>query len=328
MPSLRCTVRACNAATRVGQAQVGSPGPALPAHRRGAEAVRGRDVSGQDRLPTAPSAEPARRPRPGSADHCPASSLLRRRRGDQWPGAGRGSPTRPQWWGGLRSPVGWTVANQAFTAAPGGEAKLVEVRHAWEDLYLEASRGDDFVGVQSYSSQQVGADGVLPHPEHPDNTLVGTAYRPDALGMAVRHTAEVTGGVPILVTENGIATADDDRGSPTPRPRCAGCSAPSPRAWTCGVTCTGARWTTTNGATGSRRSADRGRPEHLRPAPQTQLGLARTGRRRKRHRHARRDLRIGAAAGSRTRSPPTHRTGPAPRRSRAPTVAFNDEEAR
>jgi beta-glucosidase len=29
--------------------------------------------------------------------------------------------------------------------------------------------------------------------------------------MAVRHTAEVTGGVPILVTENGIATADDNR---------------------------------------------------------------------------------------------------------------------
>jgi beta-glucosidase len=27
--------------------------------------------------------------------------------------------------------------------------------------------------------------------------------------MAVRHAHEVTGGVPILVTENGIATADD-----------------------------------------------------------------------------------------------------------------------
>jgi beta-glucosidase len=27
--------------------------------------------------------------------------------------------------------------------------------------------------------------------------------------MAVRHAHEITGGVPILVTENGIATADD-----------------------------------------------------------------------------------------------------------------------
>ncbi|MGW0246209.1 glycoside hydrolase family 1 protein [Nocardia goodfellowii] len=106
--------------------------------------------------------------------------------------------------------VGWTVANAALTAAPGNEAKLVEVRYAKEDLYLEGARGDDFIGVQSYSSQEVDANGVVPHPEHPDNTLTGTAYRPDALGMAVRHTWERT-GLPILITENGIATGDDER---------------------------------------------------------------------------------------------------------------------
>ncbi|WP_350227611.1 family 1 glycosylhydrolase [Agromyces mangrovi Wang et al. 2018] len=106
--------------------------------------------------------------------------------------------------------VGWTIANQAFTATPGNEGKLVEVRHDWEDLYLDASAGDDFIGVQSYSTQQVDENGVVPHPEHPDNTLVGTAYRPDALGMAVRHAWERT-GLPVLVTENGIATADDAR---------------------------------------------------------------------------------------------------------------------
>ncbi|MCX4647359.1 family 1 glycosylhydrolase [Streptomyces sp. NBC_01446] len=107
--------------------------------------------------------------------------------------------------------VGWSVANRAFAARAGAEEKRRELEHIWEDLYLEAARGDDFVGVQSYSSQWVGTDGIEPHPPHPDNTLVGTAYRPDALGMAVRHTWDVTGGVPILVTENGIATADDQR---------------------------------------------------------------------------------------------------------------------
>ncbi|MFH8492730.1 family 1 glycosylhydrolase [Streptomyces coeruleorubidus] len=107
--------------------------------------------------------------------------------------------------------VGWTVANRAFVARPGAEEKKRELEYIWEDLYLEGSRGDDFVGVQSYSSQWVGPDGVEPHPPHPDNTLVGTAYRPDALSIAVRHTAEVTGGMPILVTENGIATRDDSR---------------------------------------------------------------------------------------------------------------------
>ncbi len=107
--------------------------------------------------------------------------------------------------------VGWTVANGAYHALPGGEQKLEELRYVREDLYLEAARGDDFIGVQSYSSQGVDADGLVPHPPHPDNTLVGTAYRPDALETAVRHTWEVTGGVPVIVTENGIATADDER---------------------------------------------------------------------------------------------------------------------
>jgi beta-glucosidase len=107
--------------------------------------------------------------------------------------------------------VGWTVANRAFETRPGGEEKRRELEYIWEDLYLEAARGDDFVGVQSYSAQWVGPEGIEPYPPHPDNTLVGTAYRPDALGIAVRHTWEVTGGVPIIVTENGIATGDDER---------------------------------------------------------------------------------------------------------------------
>lgn len=106
--------------------------------------------------------------------------------------------------------IGWSIANRAFVARPGGEQRLPELQWVWEDLYLEGSAGDDFVGVQSYSSQWVTAEGIEPYPEHPDNTLVGTAYRPDALGMAVRHSHQVT-GLPILVTENGIATGDDAR---------------------------------------------------------------------------------------------------------------------
>ncbi|MEU5755058.1 family 1 glycosylhydrolase [Streptomyces sp. NPDC047829] len=107
--------------------------------------------------------------------------------------------------------IGWTVACQALTATPGAEARLEELRYVREDLYLEAAREDDFIGVQSYSSQEVDHDGVIPHPHHPDNTLTGNAYRPDALGIAVRHAWKVTGNTPVLVTENGIATADDAR---------------------------------------------------------------------------------------------------------------------
>jgi beta-glucosidase len=107
--------------------------------------------------------------------------------------------------------VGWTVANQAFYASPENQVKLQEERYIREDFYLEAARGDDFIGVQSYATQEVGPDGPIPHAASPDNTLVGTPVQPWALGDAVRHTWEVTDGVPILVTENGIATSDDER---------------------------------------------------------------------------------------------------------------------
>lgn len=107
--------------------------------------------------------------------------------------------------------VGWSVAQQSFVAAPGCEEQLAKANHIWEDPYLIAARDDDFVGVQAYTSRTVGPDGIIEHPEHPDNTLTSWAYRPDALGIAVRHAWEVTGGTPIVVTENGIATDDDTK---------------------------------------------------------------------------------------------------------------------
>ncbi|GAA2888482.1 family 1 glycosylhydrolase [Streptosporangium fragile] len=105
--------------------------------------------------------------------------------------------------------VGWTVACQALTPTPGNEALLRELQDIRENLYLEPARGDDFIGVQSYSSQAVDENGIVPHPLGPDTTLTGNAYRPDAIGIAVRHARQVTGGTPILITENGIATTDD-----------------------------------------------------------------------------------------------------------------------
>ncbi|MFF5287459.1 glycoside hydrolase family 1 protein [Streptomyces sp. NPDC013171] len=107
--------------------------------------------------------------------------------------------------------AGWTVAQQSFETTPGNEEVFRRVHRDWEGFYLEAARDDDFVGVQAYTSQPVDANGPVPHPEHPGNTLTGWAYRPDALGISLRRAWEEAGGVPLLVTENGIATADDSR---------------------------------------------------------------------------------------------------------------------
>lgn len=105
--------------------------------------------------------------------------------------------------------VGWTLANLNLWTKPENQEFLEAERFAREDLYLEGARGDDFIGVQAYSTQEIDENGFVAAEPGPENTLVGTYYRPEALGSAVRHAWEVTDGVPILVTENGLATSDD-----------------------------------------------------------------------------------------------------------------------
>ncbi|QKG21764.1 glycoside hydrolase family 1 protein [Actinomadura verrucosospora] len=109
--------------------------------------------------------------------------------------------------------AGWTIANQVYQPAGPGDEDACRA-HAWprEDRFIEAARGDDWIGVQSYSRTRVAEDGPLPVPDDAEKTITGWEYYPEALGEAVRHTAAIVGpSVPIIVTENGIATADDAR---------------------------------------------------------------------------------------------------------------------
>lgn len=107
--------------------------------------------------------------------------------------------------------VGWSIANQAVQYVPGGEEHAANYREYVEDLFLRECVDDDFVGVQAYTRNIFGPDGPVRDDPESERTLMGWEYWPDAAEEAVRHTADVTGGVPILVTENGIATADDER---------------------------------------------------------------------------------------------------------------------
>ncbi|MFI0446956.1 glycoside hydrolase family 1 protein [Actinomadura sp. 6N118] len=107
--------------------------------------------------------------------------------------------------------VGWSVANQVYQALPGAEAMAAAYRWPREDVFLEAARDDDWIGVQSYTRTRIAPDGPLPPPDDAERTLTGWEYYPQALGHALRHTAQVVGDVPLIVTENGIATDDDSR---------------------------------------------------------------------------------------------------------------------
>jgi beta-glucosidase len=81
-------------------------------------------------------------------------------------------------------------------------------RHAMEDQFLEVARDDDWIGMQVYSCARIGPDGpVGPAPEL--LTDAHMEYRPRALGAAMRRVSSVLPGMPLLVTENGLATTDD-----------------------------------------------------------------------------------------------------------------------
>jgi beta-glucosidase len=107
-------------------------------------------------------------------------------------------------------PVGMTIAVQDIQAGEGGEAYAAGVRRQVNDVFLEAARRDDFVGVQSYSRQRFGPDGPLPPEEGMEVTQMGYEFWPEALEASIRY-AIARAGVPVIVTENGIATADDTR---------------------------------------------------------------------------------------------------------------------
>lgn len=120
-------------------------------------------------------------------------------------------------------PAGVTLALpdlQYDDGAQPGESAL-ELESRVNDLFLELARDDDFVGVQAYTRFRFGPEGprgpghgttmtsVLE--ETDATTLMGWEFHPQALGSAIRRAHRSCPGVPILVTENGIATASDSK---------------------------------------------------------------------------------------------------------------------
>ncbi|WP_062205884.1 glycoside hydrolase family 1 protein [Demequina salsinemoris] len=105
--------------------------------------------------------------------------------------------------------AGWSVAiNPVHTNEAGAEA-AARYSEIHEDVYLRASREDDFVGVQTYTRSRFGEGGALKPTDDIRMTQLWEFY-PEALGEAVRHAKSIVGEVPVFVTENGIPTANDE----------------------------------------------------------------------------------------------------------------------
>ncbi|WP_285318660.1 family 1 glycosylhydrolase [Pseudarthrobacter sp. lyk4-40-TYG-27] len=104
--------------------------------------------------------------------------------------------------------VGWTLANSDIQALPGGEGIADQVRRDVNERFLEASRGDDFVGIQTYGRTVYGPDGHAPAPEGVATNQMGEEIYPQALEATIREAHRIA-GIPVIVTENGLATEDD-----------------------------------------------------------------------------------------------------------------------
>ncbi|MCC7451133.1 MAG: family 1 glycosylhydrolase [Anaerolineae bacterium] len=107
-------------------------------------------------------------------------------------------------------PLGMTLSLADRQAAPGGEAVRDAARHEIDDVFLDAARDDDFIGVQTYTRTRYSADGVLPPEPGVEQTQIGYEFWPEALEGTIRYATQYT-GLPVIVTENGIGTDDDTR---------------------------------------------------------------------------------------------------------------------
>lgn len=106
--------------------------------------------------------------------------------------------------------IGITLSLYDIQAIEGGE-QLAE--REWDEEfrhYLPYIKNDDFLGVQNYTRKRIDKDGVMAMPEDAERTLMNYEFYPQAIGNVIRRVSgEID--IPILVTENGIAAADDSR---------------------------------------------------------------------------------------------------------------------
>ncbi len=107
-----------------------------------------------------------------------------------------------------RAHVGWTLALVDLQSVEGGEEQCARIRRETQLDWLAVSADDDFVGVQTYTRNVIGPDGLVPPPRE-RRMQTGWEVYPEALEHTVALAA-ATARVPVVVTENGMATDDDD----------------------------------------------------------------------------------------------------------------------
>jgi len=106
-------------------------------------------------------------------------------------------------------PVGLSIAIADDQAVNGGEAMRDHKRAiAYEPWFKALAQHGDFIGVQTYTRELIGPEGVVAPPKDAVFTSAHMEYYPQALEATIRYTAQQV-KLPIYVTENGVSTDDD-----------------------------------------------------------------------------------------------------------------------
>lgn len=105
--------------------------------------------------------------------------------------------------------VGLSLSLHDMQWIEGGEEKATA---EWEEEfshYIPYIQEDDFFGLQNYTRSVYGPDGILVPKEGAKLTQMDYENYPEALEHVIRKVHSEMPNIPIMVTENGIATSDD-----------------------------------------------------------------------------------------------------------------------
>jgi beta-glucosidase/6-phospho-beta-glucosidase/beta-galactosidase/imidazolonepropionase-like amidohydrolase len=105
--------------------------------------------------------------------------------------------------------LGLALALSQVQYLPGGEQEAAKAWHGNFRQFLPAMAGDDFFALQNYTRFVYGPEGQISVPDT-ETTQAGYEYAPAALEAVVRAVAAET-DLPLLITENGMATDEDPR---------------------------------------------------------------------------------------------------------------------
>jgi beta-glucosidase len=106
-------------------------------------------------------------------------------------------------------PVGVNIAMNDDQAS-GRNSRRDEVRALVYDRWLAAAREDDFVGVQNYWRAVWDSEKRLPAPAGSETDRSGLEIYPQSLGNSIRYAYSKCGR-PVIVTEHGLNTPNDDQ---------------------------------------------------------------------------------------------------------------------